>query len=201
MKTASLKKLKSGDRESFAEVVRNNHRALISLAVPIVGQSEAEEVVQNAWLKAHAAIKDFEGRAQLRTWLGRIVINEAKMLLRKRKKELLFSDWQTDDQTGDVLAERFSSSGSWQSPPSQWDLDTPQDLLMREDLATCLEQLLDAMPANQRAVLELRDTAGVSFEEICNELTVSASNARVTLHRARTQVYKLVEHYEETGEC
>ncbi|MFN2327914.1 MAG: RNA polymerase sigma factor [Chromatocurvus sp.] len=201
MDSAKLKKLRSGDQTVFAELVRDNHRALIALAVPIVGQSEAEEVVQNAWLKAHLAIGDFEGRAQLRTWLGRIVINEAKMLLRKRKKELLFSDWQSDDLSGEAMADRFSSSGDWKSPPTQWDMDTPQDLLMREDLERCLEELFDAMPAKQRAVLELRDTTGISFEEICNELTLSASNARVILHRARTQLYKLVEHYEETGEC
>lgn len=201
MDSATLHRLKAGDQRLFAELVRDNHRALIAIAVPIVGQSEAEEVVQNAWLKAHQSIATFEGRAQLRTWLGRIVINEAKMQLRKRGRELLFSDWQSDEQSGDALADRFNLSGHWQSPPAPWDMDTPQDLLMREDLARCLEELLDAMPANQRTVLELRDATGFSFEDICNELSLSASNARVILHRARTQLYKLVDHYEETGEC
>lgn len=197
----ALVKLRNGDQSLFAELVRDHHRALIALAVPIVGQSEAEEVVQNAWLKAHQAIGQFEGRAQIRTWLGRIVINEAKMQLRQRGRELLFSDWQSDNESGDVLADRFSHDGSWQSPPMQWDMDTPEGLLMRQNLANCLEELLNAMPSNQRAVLELRDTSGFSFEEICNELSLSASNARVILHRARSQLFKLVDHYEETGEC
>lgn len=201
MDSEQLQKLKAGDQTLFAELVRDHHRALIALAVPIVGRSEAEEVVQNAWLKAHQAIGQFEGRAQIRTWLGRIVINEAKMQLRQRGRELLFSDWQSDDESGDALADRFSHSGSWQSPPMQWDMDTPEGLLMREDLANCLEELLNAMPPNQRAILELRDTSGFSFEEICNELSLSASNARVILHRARSQLFKLVDHYEETGEC
>lgn len=201
MDSATLQRLKAGDQTLFGELVRDNHRALIALAVPIVGQSEAEEVVQNAWLKAHQAIGKFEGRAHVRTWLGRIVINEARMQLRKRGKELLFSDWQSDESSGDALADRFNRSGSWQSAPAHWDMDTPQDLLMREDLARCLEELLDAMPANQRAVLELRDSTGFSFEDICNELSLSASNARVILHRARNQLYRLVDHYEETGEC
>ena len=82
-----------------------------------------------------------------------------------------------------------------------WDIDTPEGLLMRQDLANCLEELLKAMPANQRALLELRDTSGFSFEDICNELSISASNARVTLHRARSQLFQLVDHYEETGQC
>ena len=66
---------------------------------------------------------------------------------------------------------------------------------MREDLANCLKELLNAMPPNQRAVLELRDTTGFSFEEICNELSLSASNARVILHRARSQLSKLAVPY------
>lgn len=123
------------------------------------------------------------------------------MQLRQRGRELLFSDWQSDNESGDVLADRFNHDGSWQSPPMQWDMDTPEGLLMRQNLANCLEELLNAMPSNQRAVLELRDTSGFSFEEICNELSLSASNARVILHRARSQLFKLVDHYEETGEC
>ena len=64
-----------------------------------------------------------------------------------------------------------------------------------------LPPLLDTLPASQRAVLELRDTLELSFEEICNELSISASNAKVLLHRARLKLFRLVDHYEETGEC
>lgn len=201
MDSMKLQKLKAGDRVLFAELVRDHHRALIALAGPIVGCSEAEEVVQNAWLKAYQAIGQFEGRAQIRTWLGRIVINEAKMQLRQRGKELLFSNWQSGDKSGDALADRFSLKGRWQSPPMHWETDTPEGLLMRDHLAGCLAELLSAMPPKQRAVLEMRDTTGFSFDDICNELSLSASNVRVVLHRARSQLYKLVDHYEETGEC
>src|SRR5690606_13429829 len=139
MDNDKLQKLQAGDQALFAELVRDHHRALIALAVPIVGQSEAEEVVQNAWLKAHQAIGQFEGRAHIRTWLGRIVINAARMQLRQRGRELLFSDWQSADESGDALADRFSHNGHWQSPPMQWNMDTPENLLMREDLVNCLE--------------------------------------------------------------
>ena len=70
--------LRGGDEAAFARLVRAHHRALLALARPIVGESEAAEVVQTAWIKAHAALKDFEGRAALRSWLSRIVINEAE---------------------------------------------------------------------------------------------------------------------------
>jgi RNA polymerase sigma-70 factor (ECF subfamily) len=196
-----LKKLKHGDQALFSALVREHHRALIALAVPIVGRSEAEEVVQNAWLKAYKAIASYEGRSQLRTWLGRIVINEAKMQLRSRKREQLFADMEDATDRGDALTDRFGEGGKWQRPPSNWHMDTPDALLMGADLEECLKRLLAEIPANQRAILEMRDSSGIPFEEICNELSISASNARVLLHRARAQLFKLVDHYQETGEC
>lgn len=202
METDKLARLKSGDSALFAELVRDHHRALIALTVPIVGVSEAEEVVQNAWLKAFQAIDTFEGKSAIRTWLGSIAINEAKIQRRQRKRESLFSTQGDKDQnTEDSLAQRFIGDGHWQHPPALWHMDSPESLLTGEHLAECLERLLTAMPANQRCILEMRDASGLPFDEICNTLAVSASNARVLLHRARTQLFKLVDHYEETGEC
>ncbi len=196
-----LQQLKLGDQTLFSELVRDHHRAMIALATPIVGRSEAEEVVQNAWVKAYKAISSFEGRSLVRTWLSRIVINEARMLLRSRKRELLFADWGHAGDNDDVLADRFGNDGRWHRPPSNWHVDSPDALLMSDDLVDCLERLLSEMPASQRAMLEMRDSSELSFDEICNELSITASNARVLLHRARTHLFKLVDLYQETGEC
>jgi RNA polymerase sigma-70 factor (ECF subfamily) len=195
-----LQRLRKGDPELFAELVREHHHSLIALARPLVGPGDAEEVVQNAWLKAHGAIDRFEGRSAVRTWLSRIVLNEAKMLLRQRGREVSFSHWD-DSESGEPLADRFTDRGSWKKPPVRWHYDSPDSLLMSDELADCLTRLLHGMPVNQRALFELRDTLGLSFEEICNELGISASNARVLLHRARGQLFELVDHYQETGEC
>ena len=130
---------------------------------------------------------------------GIVVINEAKMQLRSRKKERLFSDCGEGEV--DALADRFSDNGHWRLPPATWHVESPDGLLMQRDLEKCLERLLDGMPDNQRAMLEMRDASALPFDDICNILSVSASNARVLLHRARTQLYRLVNHYEETGEC
>ena len=196
-----LKRLKNGDNTLFSELVRDHHRSLIALATPLVGISEAEEVVQNAWVKAYRAIANFEGKSQVRTWLSRIVINEARMQLRSRKKEYLFSDYGRFNDSNDAMAEHFSKDGRWGQPPTHWHFDSPDTLLMSDDLKNCLDRLLFEMPANQRAMLEMRDTSELPFDEICNNLSISASNARVLLHRARTQLFKLVNHYQETGEC
>lgn len=201
MDSDRLEQLKLGDQKLFSELVRDHHHALIALATPIVGRSEAEEVVQNAWVKAYKAISNFEGKSALRTWLSRIVINEAKMQLRSRKRELLFADMGDGHENHDALTDRFSDNGRWKHSPTNWHVDSPDALLMSSDLERCLERLLAEIPANQRAMLEMRDSSGLPFDEICNELSISASNARVLLHRARTESFKLVDHYQETGEC
>lgn len=188
------------DRALFSEWVRAHHRALIALATPIVGHSDAEEIVQMAWVKAYRAAAGFEGRSSLRTWLSRIVINEARMWLRKHKREVFLEDL-AGEQGGDVLLDRFAASGSWQRPPTQWHADSPDELLTADQLADCLRHLLETLPANQRAMLEMRDVGQLGFDEICNTLGISASNARVQLHRARARLFGLVDRYQETGEC
>lgn len=123
------------------------------------------------------------------------------MQLRARKRELLFAEVPDAADHSDALTDRFQQDGHWQKPPSSWHVDSPDALLMSADLADCLERLLSEIPNNQRAILEMRDSSELPFDEICNELAISASNARVLLHRARAQLFKLVDHYQETGEC
>lgn len=183
------------------ELIRSHHTTLLAVAAGFVGPSEAEEVTQTAWLKAYRGWANFNGASAVRTWLTRIVINEAKMQLRARRRELLVADPTGDSDLNDPFAERFNATGHWRQPLTQWSEDGPEQLLMRDQLAGCLSRLLKRLPIQQRAVLAMRDSAGLSFDEICNSLGLTASNARVSLHRARSQVVALVDHYEETGEC
>lgn len=185
---------------AFAKLVRTHHRALIAIAVPIVGRSEAEEVVQNAWIKAYRGWEQFRGEAAPRSWLARIVINEARMQLRARKRESFFSDVDATANP-DALLDRFYSNGDWRTPPASWGTDNPSDLLASDILADCLQHLLDSMAASQRSVLELRERGGLSFEEISVSLALTPGNARVLLHRARNALFQVVDRFQATGEC
>ncbi len=196
--TALLVRLRSGEEAAFAELVRNHHRALLAVAGSLLSGGEAEEVVQEAWINAHRALPAFEGRAALRTWLTRIVINQARMRLRRVGRELSLEDFATE---ADPFADRFASDGHWQSPPQDWGYHSPEALLEERDLADCLQRQLDNLSANQRLVIELRDLQGQAIEEICNSLALTASNVRVLLHRARATLFRHIEHYRETGEC
>lgn len=184
-------RLLAGDEGAYRLAVTVYHGAMIRLARAIAGRAIAEEIVQEAWIKAIGALAEFEGRSSLRLWLLRIVRNEA--ITRLRQKARIPENEGLDD---DVLLNRYDDNGSWRTPPSIWSLDTPEALLAAEDLRIVIEKALDALPAMQRSVLTLRDVEGLQFEEICNILDLTASNARVLLHRARRHLWGAIDDYQ-----
>lgn len=196
--SAFLERLRGGDRDAFAALVGRYHNQLIATARSMLNPADAEEAVQDAWISAYNAMARFEGRSKLSTWLTRIVINEARMRLRRAGREI---NMQVDDEGRDALADRFKPGGHWLHPPSNWGSDAPDALLTSEELRHCMEKTLQSLPENQRLALELRDIQGLDFDDICNTLDVGASNVRVLLHRARTKLFALVDHFRETGEC
>lgn len=195
-----LDALRAGDARVFQQLIRRYHPTMVAIVRPLVGEGQAEETVQEAWIKAHKHCARFEGRASVKTWLCSIAMNEAKMLLRSQKRENELRQFGVDN-THDPLEDRFTASGSWQTPPSSWDGESPDALLMQTNLLDCLEKHAGALPAQQQMLIRLRDIENEPFDVICNELAISASNARVLLHRARSTLYKMVANYEETGEC
>jgi RNA polymerase sigma-70 factor (ECF subfamily) len=197
---ALLARLRAGEQAAFEELVRLYHGAMKRTAAAIIGEAQAEEAVQDAWLSAIRALADFEGRSSLKTWLFRIVINEARGRLRKGRREVLLDD-QAADRDGLFDPDRFLDDGHWAQDPALWHDQSPEALLSHEDFLRCLEMVLDSLPELQRSVLTLREYQGLEVPEICNILSISASNIRVILHRARARVYAMVDQFEETGTC
>ncbi|WP_133493378.1 RNA polymerase sigma factor [Alcanivorax sp. 24] len=189
-------RLRSGDDTAFALLVKHYHPRLLSTARSLLQPADAEEAVQEGWISAHRALPRFEGRSTVLTWLTRIVINQARMQLRRAGREIQF-----DPTADDVLSHRFNEDGRWQLPPHKWDMQGPDSLLTRDELKDCMEKHMHVMPDSQRLVLELRDIQGQDFDTICNILEISTSNVRVLLHRARTRLFQMVDHFQETGEC
>lgn len=193
-----LPRLREGNRQAFSELVSSLHSNMLSIARSMLSNGEAEEAVQEAWISVYKNVAKFEGRSSLKTWITRIVINESRMRLRRHGREINL-DISSEEQ--DALTHRFRDNGHWQQAPIAWDFSTPDQILEERDLRHCMEKNLGKMPPQQRLVMELRDMQGLSFDDICNMLDISASNARVLLHRARTLLFTMVEHYQETGEC
>lgn len=192
-----LAELLDGNEQVFEQVFSQYHGAMQSVAYAIAGPIIAEEVVQEAWVSALKALPKFEGRSSLKSWLIRIVANEAKTRRRKENRsvslEAIQDSWATDP--------RFTENSHWKNPSSQWHGDTPEQLLVANELKDCIEKNLAKLPEKQLAAIRLRESAGLSMDELCNILEVSTSNVRVLLHRARDKVLKVVDHFEMTGEC
>lgn len=180
--------------------VREHHGALMIVARSIVGEAQAEEVVQECWIAAFRALPSFEGRSALRTWLTRIVINAARGRLRQQKRMPTIS---LDEDNGEnlPLSERFDGTGHWASPLAQWEADSPEEILSREQLAECLRFYLGELPPMQQSALLLRDQSGFGFAEIAEALSTTEANVRVLLHRARLKLLAVINRYEEEGEC
>ncbi|MCP3673234.1 MAG: RNA polymerase sigma factor [Gammaproteobacteria bacterium] len=193
-----IKALLKNDEEAFRYLVKTLYSQLFAVARAIAGSSIADEVVQESWISVLRALPKFEGRSSLKTWIIRIVANEAK---RRLKKESGYVSMDSLGVDNDSFLERFDSKGHWIRPPANWDLATPEEILEEKQLKCCIDATIKVLPERQKAVFLLRDLENHSLEQICNILDISDSNVRVLLHRARLKLFQIIEKFQETGEC
>lgn len=195
-----LERLLAGDEAAFSALVSAHHGSLLRLALTFVSdRGAAEEVVQETWLGVLKGLKSFERRASLKTWIFRILVNRARTRGARDGRTLTFSALQEPEGEGADLLDRFSAEGRWVQPPSLWQEQDPEDLLLRAETADCLESAIASLPANQKAVVTLRDIEGIEAAEVCNMLALTETNQRVLLHRARTKVRARLEKHLHRG--
>jgi RNA polymerase sigma-70 factor, ECF subfamily len=189
-----VNRLRAGDEAAFTALVEAHHGALIRLALAFVPErGAAEEVVQDTWIGVLRGLPAFEGRASLKTWIFRILVNRARTRGVRESRFVPLSPAQEDG--ADDLAGRFDAAGGWAHPPSPWADDSPEGLLLRGEVLDLLQAEIERLPAAQRAVLTLRDIEGIPSGEVCNVLAISETNQRVLLHRARTRVRAALERH------
>jgi RNA polymerase sigma-70 factor (ECF subfamily) len=162
-----LEAARRGEPGAFEELVERTHRRVYTLAHRLVGdRHEAEDVAQEAYMRAYRSLRGFRGEARFETWLYRITTNAAMSHLRRRGR------------FGDVLAEgdeRLSRE------PEPRDLD---EVVERDEV----ERALAALPPGQRTVVLLKDVYGFSCQEIGDEIGISEGAVKVRLHRARRRL-------------
>jgi len=195
-----LAALRAGDEEAFGKLVREWHSSLLRVAqIFVPSRAVAEEVVQETWLRVLGALDRFEGRSSLKTWVFRILVNTAKTRAQREGRSIPFSALQDAARVPEaaVEPERFlpddhpQHPGGWASPPR----DLPEERLLAAETRDVIAAAIEQLPANQRAVISLRDVEGWSSEEVRNALDISEVNQRVLLHRARSRVRRALEEY------
>jgi|SRR5579863_3111136 len=185
-----LPRLLAGETRALRTMVATHHEVMIRFARAIVGDAAAaEDVVQEAWLKAIRGLPGFEARSSPRPWLLSIVRNEAINRWRKRAHEPV--------SAGDSeLADRYDSDDGWRLPPSIWSLDTPEALLSAKEIQAVIDKTLEKIRPAERACFNLVNVDGLSYEGVCGVLGISASNARVSCHRTRRRLRTVVEAFQ-----
>lgn len=187
-----IQNLIAGDANAFEYVVEEYHNLMLSVARAIVGESIADEVVQEAWISAIKALPKFEGRSSLKTWLVQIVSNGAKSHIRRENRYTSLDDgWEA------VASDKFDHTGHRIENILPWETATPDAILANTQLQHVIEQAFRALPAMQRSVMTMVDMEGFKIDEVCNILEISSSNARVLLHRARVAIHAAIEHYQD----
>ena len=180
----SIELLKKQDREAFAQLVDLTSAPIYRLALRMLNdEQDAEDVLQETFIKAYQALPGFEGRSSLKTWLFRIATNEALMLLRKRKPQQSVMEIDREDEE----VEEPKEIVDWCCIPEP-ELMTLETRKKLEDAASHLSEGL-------RAVFLLRDVEGLSGEETAAILNVSVDVVKTRLLRARLKLREELSVY------
>jgi RNA polymerase sigma-70 factor (ECF subfamily) len=194
-----LSRLQAGDEAAFTQLIHRYHASMLRLARLFVSEHEiAEEVVQEAWLAVINGLRSFEGRASVKTWIFRILVNRAKTRGKRESRSISFSSLTMESGEKAALASEpysFSASGAWNIAPSAWSAGTPEEILQRKEALELIEQAIGKLPPNQQAVITLHDIEEFTPEEVRNVLEISETNVRVLLHRARCAVRRALDDY------
>lgn len=191
----------AGDERAFGNIISLHQRTMLAVARSIVGDTFADDVVQDAWLAVHNNIAKFEHRSSLKTWIMTIVSNEAKARLRRESRRVSLEELDGETPGNYLDGSNFKSDGHWQNATPMWSIDSPDKLLEEKQLQCCINKTLALLPPTQKAAFMLRDIEQHSLDEICNILDVSAANVRVLIHRARLTLMQVIDRYQETGTC
>jgi RNA polymerase sigma-70 factor (ECF subfamily) len=175
-----------GDIRAFEELVQRHQRRANTVAYGIVRSAEdAREVTQDAFLRVHRHLKDFEGGASFSTWLYRIVYNLSIDLIRRRSPGRAVEFEDHTDLTG--------APDEWL--PARGELD-PFAALDRTRLVEAMQRCLDELPPHHRTAIVLREVEGLSYEEIAEAMEVPKGTVMSRLFHARRKMQKMLrEHF------
>jgi RNA polymerase sigma-70 factor (ECF subfamily) len=170
----------AGDIASFEILMRRHNQRLYRIGRAILrNDAEAEDLMQDAYVRAYEHLNQFAGRAKFSTWLSRIAVNEALARKRRLKNfEELEPSMNTTDGNG-FKPERFASSAP-----------DPEQQASSSEMQRLLESAIEDLPDDYRTVLILRDVQEMDTDEAAIALDISEQNVKVRLHRARALLRK-----------
>ncbi len=170
-----IRRVVDGETELFYELIRPYERRLYSAALAILrNESDAEDVTQEAVLKAFKHLRQFRAESRFSTWLIQITVNEARMRRRKQHSDLVDPIVESRDEEGNYVPRDFAD---WREIPSE--------VLERKEIREKLAEALNALGEKYREVFILRDMQHLSIDETAKVLGISIAAVKTRLLRAR----------------
>ncbi|MBV9225808.1 MAG: RNA polymerase sigma factor [Acidobacteriaceae bacterium] len=189
--SALVTRAKNGDVDAFSELVTHYERRVFRMAKQITqNDDDAEDVLQETFLKAYTHLDNFQGNSKFYTWLVRIAVNEALMKLRKRRSDKTVPLDEPINTGEDEMVREIAV----------WD-ENPEESYSREELGTVLNEAIQSLKPAYRTVFVLRDIEELSIEETAEALKLSISAVKSRLLRARLQLReKLTRQFKKKGD-
>lgn len=181
----SLAALHAGDRAEFARVVDTYYEMIYRLAIRMLSNpQDAEDILQETFIKAYRNFINFDGRSSVSTWLYRIATNEALMFLRRQHPDVTSIDDSFENDDG---LEKPTYIVDW--------CCLPEDELMSAEAQAHLDEAVESLPPNLRVVFVLRDIQGLSTRETAEVLNLTEVAVKTRLSRARFKLRELLSKY------
>lgn len=182
----SLSALRDGDQAEFAKVVEAYSGYIYRLGLKMLqNPQDAEDILQETFIKAYKALPKFDGRSKVSTWLYRIATNEALMFLRRKRPDTISME---------VPQEEESQEDARPIEIVDWCC-LPEGELMSVEARKYLDESVEVLPERLRMTFILRDIEGLSTKEVAEVLDISQTAVKTRLHRARLQLRESLSAY------
>lgn len=177
-----VERVQKGDKRAFdLLVIKYQHKVLAVIGRLIRDHAEAQDVAQEAFIKAYRALPNFRGDSAFYTWIYRIAINTAKNHLVARNRRPPSSDLEVEE------AEFYSGNEAIH------EMNTPERNLLRDELQETIEQAFADLPKDLRTAVSLRELDGLSYEEIAEVMECPVGTVRSRIFRAREAIDKRIK--------
>ncbi len=182
-----VERVKRGDYLAFEELVAKYQNRVYGLAFRLTrNKMDAEDALQDVFLRVYQKIKDFRGESAFSTWLYKISLNEALMKLRKKQHRR--------EESIEEAMPKFRSDGSYAGMVTNFSI-SPENEALKAEAQRLIQAAIDKLPEDYRSVLLLRDREGFSAQEVSQMLELSIPAIKSRLHRARLFLRQALENY------
>ena len=183
-----VRRVQRGDKGAFDALVLKYQHKLVKLVMRYVrNPAEAEDIAQEAFIKAYRALPQFRGDSAFYTWLYRIAINTAKNAVVSRERSPIEYELDRNNQESSDMQGRMK------------DAETPEGLVLTEEIRSTVNAAIEALPEDLRTAIVLRELEGLSYEEIAAAMACPVGTVRSRIFRAREAIDRRLREVFEGG--